>query len=388
MIVKPKTKGFICTTAHPTGCFQNVKNQIEYVKSKPAIKAIAPRVLVIGASTGYGLSARIALAFSCNADTIGVSFERCAVPPKRTASAGFYNNAAFEKIAEEQGLYAKDINGDAYSNEVKQEVISLILQHMKQVDLVIYSLASPRRKLTDGTLISSTLKTVGESYTQKTVDLDRKKVHAVTIEPAVEQEVADTIKVMGGEDWCDWIKALSDADVLASNATTVAFSYIGPELTHPIYKDGSIGRAKKDLFDCSVKLSEQYGEIGLKAYISVNKALVTQSSAAIPIVPLYISILYKVMKNMGLHEGCIEQMDRLFREKLLIDKPIVDENGMLRLDDLELSDDVQEMVSSIWKKISDNNFEELADLDGYRQDFLNMFGFNIKNVDYDEDVEI
>ena len=386
MVVEPKIRGFICTTAHPVGCRQNVKNQIEYVKAQPKTNG-AKKVLVIGCSTGYGLASRISAAFSCGADTLGISFEKPS-SGKRTASAGWYNNAAFEEFAHADGLYAKTINGDAFSKEVKDETIALIKQDLGKVDLVVYSLAAPRRKTDDGTVYSSVLKTTGEAYTNKTIDLMAKKVSEVTIEPATEQEIHDTVKVMGGEGWKDWIGALADADVLADNAVTVAYSYIGPVLTHPIYFNGSIGMAKKHLYDTSVELNRLFADKGLHAYISVNKALVTQASAAIPIVPLYISILYKIMKELNIHEGCIEQMYRLFHEKLFVDTPVVDEAGQFRLDDWEMREDVQKQVETLWATIADDNLDETADLPGYWSDFYQMFGFQLDGVDYSADVAI
>lgn len=385
MIIQPKIRGFICTTSHPIGCKKNVENQINYVKSKPKTNG-AKKVLVIGCSTGYGLASRISAAFSCGADTIGVSFEKEG-SGKRTGSAGYYNNKAFEEFATAEGLIAKTINGDAFSKEIKEETIALIKETLGQVDMVVYSLAAPRRTVLDKTY-SSVLKTTGESYTNKTIDLNAKKVSEITIDPATEEEIENTVKVMGGEDWNDWIIALNEAGVLADNAVTMAYSYIGPVLTHPMYLNGSIGMAKKHLYETSVKLNKDFANKNLHAYIAVNKALVTQSSAAIPIVPLYISILYKVMKEMNLHEGCIEQMYRLFNEKLYVDTPIVDEMGQFRLDDWEMREDVQSKVSDIWNVISDENLDECADIDGYWKDFYQMFGFELDGVDYNADVEI
>lgn len=381
MIVEPKVRGFICTTAHPTGCRENVKQQIEYVKSRP--KTDGPkRVLVIGSSTGYGLSSRIDLAFSSGAATIGVMFERPS-NGKRTASAGWYNTAAFEEFAQADGLYAKTINGDAFSREVKEEAAGLIAGDLGQVDMVVYSLASPRRTLADGTTVSSVLKTTDKDYTNKTIDLASRRITEVTVTPATEAEIADTVKVMGGEDWKDWISLLSEKGLLAPDAVTLAYSYLGPELTHPMYMDGSIGRAKEHLFQTSREISQEFP--GVTAYISVNKALVTQSSAAIPIVPLYISILYKVMKEKGTHEGCIEQMYRLYAEKL--PARAVDGRGMLRLDDWEMEPDVQAAVLRAWDEITDENLDRLADIDGYWEDFYQMFGFHMDGVDYAADVE-
>lgn len=382
MVIQPKTRGFICTTAHPEGCRANVRRQVEYVKSQPKTQGVK-RVLVLGASAGYGLASRISAAFSCGAATLGVIFDKPA-SGSRTASAGWYNTAAFEELAQEEGLYAKTINGDAFSKEVKEQVIQTIKSDLKTVDLVVYSLAAPRRTAPDGTTYSSVLKTTGEEYTNKTIDLKTKTVSEVTIPQASEQEIADTVKVMGGEDWLDWMEALHSAGVLAEGAETVAYSYIGPELTHPMYLNGSIGMAKRHLAKTAQEITRQFD--GIKAYLSVNKALVTQSSAAIPIVPLYISILYKVMKEMGLHEGCIEQMYRLFHERLFADPVPMDEEGRIRLDDWEMRPEVQEKVSEIWKELSTENVEQLADIDGYWADFYEMFGFGLPGVDYEADV--
>lgn len=384
MIVEPKVKGFICTTAHPEGCRESVRRQIAYCKSKGMVEG-SKKVLVIGSSTGYGLASRIAVTYGYGADTIGVSFEKEA-KGKRTATAGWYNTKAFEQIAAEDGYYAKSFNGDGFSKEMKDEVIRTIKNDWGQADMVIYSMAAPRRTMPDGTRVSSVLKTVGEEFTNKTIDLRTNEITEVTVPVANDEEIKDTVKVMGGEDWEDWIRAMADAGVLAEGATTVAYSYIGPVVTHPIYKDGSIGQAKKHLYDTSVKLTEEFADKNLKAYISVNKALVTQSSAAIPIVPLYISLVYKVMKEAGLHEGCIEQMQRLFTEKL--PKNEVDEAGRFRLDDWELREDVQEKIASVWDKVTTENIKEYGDIDGYWEDFYQMFGFRYDNVDYSADVEI
>ena len=381
MIIEPKTRGFICTTAHPDGCRQAVQNQITYVKEQPAISG-AKRVLVLGASTGYGLASRICAAFGMKAATIGVIFDKPAAG-SRTASAGWYNTAAFEALAAQDGLYAKTINGDAYSTEIKEKTIALIQQDLKTVDLVVYSLAAPRRTMPDGTVVSSVLKTTGKPYTNKTIDLKTEAVTDITIEPATREEINNTVKVMGGEDWMDWIQTLHSAGVLAENAVTVAYSYIGPALTHPIYKDGSIGRAKDHLFETSQKIAQSFS--GIRSYISVNKALVTQSSAAIPVVPLYISILYKVMKEQGLHEGCIEQMYRMFSDKLYTDNVQTDAEGRLRLDDWEMRPNVQAEVLKAWEKISTENVKQYADIAGYWEDFYQMFGFMFPEVAYDKD---
>ena len=316
MIVQPKVKGFMCTTAHPEGCRAAVKNQIEYIKSKPKPETGGyKKVLVIGASMGYGLASRITAAYAYSAGTIGIIFDKQG-KEKRTASAGWYNTAAFEEFAAKDGLYAKSLNGDAYSQEMKDKTIELIKKDWGKADMVIYSIAAPRRKAPDGVTYRSVLKTTDKEYTNKTIDLMTGKISSVTIPSATEEEINDTIKVMGGEDWELWIKALKDADVLEDNALTVAYSYIGPELTHPIYYNGTIGRAKADLYKAADNIDAGYPDVS--AYVSVNKALVTQSSSAIPIVPLYMSLLYKVMKEKGLHEGCIEQMYRLMCSRISV----------------------------------------------------------------------
>ena len=384
MIVEPKVKGFICTTAHPEGCRESVRRQIAYCKEKGLVKG-PKKVLVIGASTGYGLASRIAAAYGYGAATIGVSFEKEA-KGKRTATAGWYNTKAFEQFASEDGYYAKSFNGDGFSKEMKEQVIETIRSDWGQVEMVVYSMAAPRRTLADGTAVSSVLKTVGEAFTNKTIGLRTNEITEVTVPVADEEEIANTIKVMGGEDWEEWIRALAEAGVLADNAVTMAYSYIGPVVTHPIYKDGSIGQAKKHLYDTSVKLTEEFADRGLQAYISVNKALVTQSSAAIPIVPLYISLVYKVMKEKGLHEGCIEQMYRLFTEKLPGRE--TDAEGRIRLDDWELREEVQSEIAGVWDSITTENIQKYGDIDGYWEDFYHMFGFRYDNVDYGADVEI
>lgn len=384
MIVEPKVKGFICTTAHPEGCRESVRRQIAYCKGKGM--ATGPqKVLVIGASSGYGLASRIAVTYGYGADTIGVSFEKEA-KGKRTATAGWYNTKAFEQFAGEDGYYAKSFNGDGFSLEMKKQVIETIRKDWGKADMVVYSMAAPRRTLPDGTTVSSVLKTVGKEFTNKTIDLRDNEIKEVTVPVASEEEVQKTVQVMGGEDWEEWIREMVKADVLEDHAVTIAYSYIGPAVTHAIYKDGSIGQAKKHLYDTSVKLTKEFAGKDIKAYISVNKALVTQSSAAIPIVPLYISLLYKIMKQEGLHEGCIEQMQRLFCDKLV--KKEVDEAGRFRLDDWELRDDVQDKISGIWDMVTTENIREYGDIDGYWDDFYKMFGFHYDNVDYGADVPI
>ena len=383
MIIKPKVRGFICTTAHPEGCKAFVRAQADYVKSQPHAANGPKKVLVVGASMGYGLASRIAAAYSFGAATIGVIFDRPAAGA-RTATSGWYNTAAFEEMAKQDGLYAATVNGDANSAQTKQQVIDIIKRDLGKVDCVIYSLAAPRRTTPDGTTYSSVLKTVGSSYTNKTIDLKTKTVGDITVEPATDEEINATIKVMGGEDWKLWIEALREADVLEDDAVTVAYSYIGPEVTHPMYADGSIGKAKDHLFATAKEMTES----GLaRAYISVNKALVTQSSAAIPIVPLYISILFRVMKSHGVHEGCIEQMCRMFNEKLCGESVITDEENRIRMDDLEMQPEIQKEVNELWETITTDNLDTHADLDGYFSDFYALFGFGAKGVDYDADVD-
>ncbi len=387
MIVQPKVKGFMCTTAHPEGCRAAVKNQIEYIKSKPKPETGGyKKVLVIGASMGYGLASRITAAYAYSAGTIGIIFDKQG-KEKRTASAGWYNTAAFEEFAAKDGLYAKSLNGDAYSQEMKDKTIELIKKDWGKADMVIYSIAAPRRKAPDGVTYHSVLKTTDKEYTNKTIDLMTGKISSVTIPSATEEEINDTIKVMGGEDWELWIKALKDADVLEDNALTVAYSYIGPELTHPIYYNGTIGRAKADLYKAADNIDAGYPDVS--AYVSVNKALVTQSSSAIPIVPLYMSLLYKVMKEKGLHEGCIEQMYRLMCSRICAEGGVpVDEKRLIRLDDYEMKDEVQKEVARLWDSVSEDNIKEIADIEGYWKEFYEIFGFGIEGVDYDADVDI
>ena len=386
MIVEPKVKGFICTTAHPAGCRENVKRQIEYIKALGDNHG-PKKVLVIGASTGYGLASRIAAAFGSHADTLGVMFEKEA-SGKRTATPGYYNTKAFEEFAKAEGLYAKSINGDAFSREIKEQVIQTIKEDLGTVDLVVYSLAAPRRTMADGTVYSSVLKTTGEVYRQKSLNLKDNTITEAVVEPATEEEIEATVRVMGGEDWADWMEALDGAGVLSGNAVTVAYSYIGPELTYPIYYNGTIGMAKKNLHEYAGKINESLKEKGVRAYISVNKGLVTQASSAIPVVPLYFCILYKVMKEKGIHEGCIEQIGRLFRDKLFGGQVLTDDEGMIRMDDYEMREDVQQEVKLAWDKVNTDNVMELADIQGYWDDFYKMFGFKMDNVDYSADVEV
>jgi enoyl-[acyl-carrier protein] reductase/trans-2-enoyl-CoA reductase (NAD+) len=382
MIIEPRMRGFICLTAHPDGCAQNVKNQIAFVKSKGKIDG-AKKVLVIGASTGFGLASRITSAFGAGAGTIGVFFEK---PPSegKTATPGWYNSAAFETEAQNAGLYAKSINGDAFSNEVKQQTIELIKADLGQVDMVIYSLASPvRMHPTTGILHRSVLKPIDQTFSNKTVDFHTGVVSQVTIEPANQEDIDNTVVVMGGEDWAMWIDALKSAGVLANGATTIAYSYIGPEVTEAVYRKGTIGRAKDDLEATAFNITDSLKSINGKAYVSVNKALVTQASSAIPVIPLYISLLYKIMKAEGIHEGCIEQIQRLFEQRLYTGNEIpTDEKGRIRIDDWEMRDDVQERIKTLWEKATSENLTEIGDLAGYKQDFLNLFGFGFEGVDY------
>ncbi len=383
MIIKPKVRGFVCVTAHPEGCAAHVQQQIDFVRAKGPLKDLPKRVLVIGASTGYGLASRIVPAFAGGAATLGVFFEKPG-EEGRTASAGWYNSVAFEKAAHAEGLYAKSINGDAFSDSVKQQTIEAIKADLGTVDAVIYSLASPRRTHPrTGVTFKSTLKPVGASFSAKTVDTDKGLVTDITIEPASEQEIADTVAVMGGEDWAMWIESLSEAGVLAPGALTVAYSYIGPDLTWAIYRNGTIGRAKEDLEATAQRLTEKLSVTGGRAWVSINKALVTQASSAIPVVPLYISLLYKVMKARGLHEGCIEQIQRLFAERLANGAaPQPDEAGRLRLDDWEMREDIQKEVAALWPQVTTENLPTLSDIAGYRAEFLRLFGFGLEGVDY------
>jgi enoyl-[acyl-carrier protein] reductase/trans-2-enoyl-CoA reductase (NAD+) len=389
MIVKPKIRGFICTTAHPDGCAAHVQEQIDYVKSQPKLENGPKNVLVIGSSTGYGLASRIVPAFQSGANTLGLFFEKPG-SEKRPGSAGWYNSAAFEKAATAEGLFAKSLNGDAFSNELKAQAIDIIKNEMGgKIDLVVYSLASPRR--TDpntGEVYKSVLKTTGGDYTNKTLNTDKGEVDEVTIGAATPEEIDHTIKVMGGEDWEMWMDALIEADVLDSGVKTVAYSYIGPELTWPIYTDGTIGQAKKDLEKSCAKIdAELKSKFGGEAYVSVNKALVTQASSAIPVVPLYISILYKKMKAEGIHEGCIEQIERLFSDRLYSGDAKLDEAGRIRIDDWEMREDIQSAVQEIWNTVSNENFSDVADFQGYQDEFLKLFGFGLEGVDYDADTD-
>ncbi len=386
MIIEPRMRGFICLTAHPKGCEQNVVNQIQYVKSKGSIQG-PKNVLVIGASTGFGFSSRITSAFGSNAATIGVFFEK-APSPGKTASPGWYNSVAFQQQAQKAGLYAKSINGDAFSTEVKKKTIDLIKADLGKIDLVIYSLASPvRTHPATGILHRSALKPIGQTYSNKTVDFHTGVVSTVTIEPANEEDIANTITVMGGEDWQMWIDEMMKANVLSEGATTVAYSYIGPGLTEAVYRKGTIGRAKDHLESSAFTITDSMKGIKGKALVSVNKALVTQASSAIPVIPLYISLLYKIMKAKGIHEGTVEQMQRLFSERLYSKNGIaLDDKGRIRVDDWEMRDDVQKEVAILWEQATTETLPGIGDLAGYKTEFLNLFGFAVPGVDYAVDV--
>jgi enoyl-[acyl-carrier protein] reductase/trans-2-enoyl-CoA reductase (NAD+) len=390
MIIQPKIRGFICTTAHPAGCAAYVGEQVQYVQSKPPITNGPKKVLVIGASTGYGLASRITAAFGCGAATIGVFFEKAA-DEKRTATAGWYNSAAFENAARAKGLYAKSFNGDAFSDEMRRKVCEAIKKDLGSVDCVIYSLASPRR--TDpktGEVYKSVLKPKDKPYTNKSIDFESNKVTQVTLEAANEEEIRQTIKVMGGEDWQLWIEALMKENLLAPSAVTVAYSYIGPDVTTAVYRNGTIGAAKDDLEATAHRLDEVMKKINGRALVSVNKALVTQSSSAIPFIPLYFVLLMKVMKAKGVHEDCIHQIYRLFSERLYNGRPLnqvpTDDQGRVRVDDWEMRSDVQADVGKLWAIVANDNLSQIADVKGYNSDFLKLFGFGLNGVDYNADV--
>ncbi|SDR12122.1 enoyl-[acyl-carrier protein] reductase / trans-2-enoyl-CoA reductase (NAD+) [Pseudomonas sp. UC 17F4] len=391
-IIHPKVRGFICTTTHPTGCELNVRDQIEATR-KLGVREDGPKkVLVIGASSGYGLAARITAAFGFKADTLGVFFEKPGTETK-AGTAGWYNAAAFDKFAKAEGLYSKSINGDAFSDEARAKVIELIKNEMGgQVDLVIYSLASPVRKLPAsageraGELVRSALKPIGQPYKSTAIDTNKDTIIEASIEPATEQEIADTVTVMGGQDWELWIDALNATGVLAPQARTVAFSYIGTEITWPIYWHGALGKAKQDLDETALRLSKK---VGGSANVAVLKSVVTQASSAIPVMPLYLSMVFKIMQEKGVHEGTQDQLDRMFRDRMYRADgaaPQLDEKGRLRLDDWELRDDVQDACKALWPQVTTENLFEMTDYAGYKKQFLNLFGFERQDVDYDADV--
>jgi enoyl-[acyl-carrier protein] reductase/trans-2-enoyl-CoA reductase (NAD+) len=388
MIIKPRVRGFMCITTHPTGCDANVKRQIDYVKANGPIAGGPKNVLVIGASTGYGLASRITSAFGSGASTLGVFFEKEGTDAK-PGSAGWYNSAAFHKYAEAEGLYAKSINGDAFSDEIKQKVIDTIKADMGQVDLVVYSLASPRRTHPKtGEVHTSTLKPIGKDITMRGINTDKEQIQEMSVAAANAEEIANTVAVMGGEDWQMWLDALKDAGVLAQGCKTTAYTYLGAELTWDIYWNGTIGEAKKDLDKKANAIQESLSDLGGEAKVSVLKAVVTQASSAIPIMPLYLSLLFKVMKEKGTHEGCIEQVDLLFRESLYGASPRVDEDGRWRADYKELEPEVQQAVADLWEQVQTDNISDITDFAGYKQEFLNLFGFEMPGVDYEADVEV
>eukprot|EP01084_Bolivina_argentea_P134825 237694_1 len=388
-VIKPKIKGFICTTAHPLGCDQNVKNQIDFIQSQtptPTQESSPKNVLVIGASTGYGLSSRITASFGYNASTLGIFFEK---PPtgKRSATAGWYNTAAFQKYADINNIYSSNINGDAFSNELKDITIEKIQQDfgLNSIDLIIYSVATPRRIHPDtGIIYSSTLKPIGKSYISNGLDTDKEIIKEFKFEAATQDEINNTIAVMGGEDWKMWCEKLNKANVLNKNVKTTAYTYLGTNVTSDIYWDGTIGAAKKDL-DKTVEILKN--DIGINASVSVLKAVVTQASAAIPVMPLYLSLLFHIMKQNGTHEGCIEQIYRLFNECLYCDIPRCDDYGRNRVDDKELKNEVQEKVAQMWKGVTSENFRDISDFDGFKKGFRQLFGFDVNGVDYDMEVE-
>ncbi|MCH9769406.1 MAG: trans-2-enoyl-CoA reductase family protein [Gammaproteobacteria bacterium] len=388
MIIEPKVRGFICTAAHPQGCYEAVKQQIDYVTKTGQFNG-PKNVLVIGASTGYGLATRISAAFGAKAKTIGVFYERPAAG-KRTASAGWYNTAAFEALAHKAGLYAKSINGDAFSDAIKAQTLDLIREDLEQIDLVVYSLAAPRR--TDpktGQTYQSVLKPVDEAFTNKTVDPMTGQVKEVSLTPASDEDIANTVAVMGGEDWELWMDLLSEQDLLSEGAVSLAYTYIGPQITHAIYKDGTIGKAKEHLHDTAEKINHKLKQkINGRALISVNKALVTQASSAIPVVPLYISILFKLMKQQGTDEGCIEQIYRLLTEHIYTSNPPpLDEAGRIRIDDLEMDPEIQRKIIEVWPKVTSENIDSLTDIASYRENFYRLFGFKFDDIDYSADVD-
>jgi enoyl-[acyl-carrier protein] reductase/trans-2-enoyl-CoA reductase (NAD+) len=391
MIIKPKVRGFICTNAHPVGCAKNVENQINYVKSQNVSaksELAGPKnVLVIGCSTGYGLASRITSAFGYAAKTLGICFEK-EPSERKTGTAGWYNTAAFHAQAKAANLYAQSINGDAFSDEIKQATIDKIKQDLGQVDLVIYSLASPRRTDPDtGEVYKSTLKPVGQGYTTKTYDTDKDKVHEITLEPANQDEIDQTVKVMGGEDWERWLVKLAEAGVLAENAKTTAYTYIGKELTWPIYGQATIGLAKEDLDRAAAAIIEKLEAKKVSANVSSLKALVTQASSAIPVMPLYISLIYRVMKEEGTHEGCIEQITGLYTTCLYAQNPSVDEMNRYHMEGKETNEITQAKIKALWDQVTQENFHQLSDYAGYHHEFLNLFGFDIQGVDYEADVD-
>ncbi|MDR1665538.1 MAG: trans-2-enoyl-CoA reductase family protein [Puniceicoccales bacterium] len=389
MIVKPKIRGFVCLTAHPTGCEKHMADQIGYVKRHPSISGAPKKVLILGSSTGYGLATRIASAFGGKAETFGVYFERPPAPGK-PASAGWYNNRAFEKNAAANGILAHSLNGDAFSEDVKKQVVESLRKTVGPVDTVVYSLAAPRRNGADGKVHKSVLKPIGQSFTGKTLDTDHVRVFDITLPPASENEIADTVKVMGGEDWEQWIRRLDTEGLLADGIQTLAYSYIGPRLTWPIYRDGTIGRAKDHLYQTAQKLNSFLGKkYHGKAIISINKAVVTQASSAIPVVPLYLSILFKHLAEKGLQEDCIQQMYRLWKGLYATPDSLTwDPNGYIRLDDHEMHPDIQDTIGRVWPQVTTETLSKWADFPAYQKNFLQLFGFGLDGIDYEKEVEI
>ena len=386
MIIKPRVRGFMCITTHPTGCDANINKQIEYVKSNGTIDNGPKSVLVIGASTGYGLASRITAAFGSGAATLGIFYEKEGTD-KRSGSAGWYNSAAFHKYADAEGLYAKSINGDAFSEEIKQKTIEAIKHEMDQIDLVIYSLAAPKRlHPVTGEIHNSTLKPIGQDIIMRGINTDKEVIQEISVEAASDEEISNTVAVMGGEDWQMWIDALKHADVLAPGAKTTAYTYLGAEVTWDIYWNGTIGQAKKDLDTKAAAINISMSDLEGEGRVSVLKAVVTQASSAIPVMPLYLSILFKVMKEQGTHEGCIEQIDLLFRESLYGESPRLDEDGRWRADYKELVPEVQQAVAALWEKVESDNIRELTDFVGYKQEFLQLFGFEVPGIDYEVEV--
>lgn len=386
MIITPKIRGFICTTTHPTGCENNIQEQIDYTKAQGVIENGPKRVLVIGSSSGYGMSSRISAAFGCGAATIGVFFEKPGTE-RKAGTAGWYNAAAFDKKAQEAGLYAKSLNGDAFSNEAKQKTIDLIKEDLGEIDLVVYSLASPVRKLPEtGEVIRSCLKPIGETYRSTAIDTNKNVIIEAEVEPATEQEVADTVTVMGGQDWELWINALDDAGVLAEGCKTVAYSYIGTDITWPIYWDGALGQAKKDVDRAAAALNEKLEAKGGSANVAVLKSVVTQASSAIPVMPLYLSMVFKIMREEGVHEGCMEQVYRLFKTAIAGDSGQIDDSNRMRMDDWELREDIQQKCRDLWPQVTSENLFDVTDYQLYKDEFLKLFGFGVDGVDYEADV--
>ena len=395
MIIQPMIRSNMCINAHPAGCAADVKRQIDYVLKRKEERKNFPQapknVLVLGCSTGYGLASRIATAFEFGATTIGVSFEKegSDTPRQKPGTPGFYNNMAFDKEAAKAGLKSITFNGDAFSHEMRDNVIKAVKDLGEKIDLIVYSVASAVRVDPDnGTMYRSVLKPLGTTFSGDTIDVMTGTLSTISAEPANEEEAANTVKVMGGEDWALWVSKLLEAGVLAEGCKTVAYSYIGPSLSHAIYRDGTIGGAKKHLEKTAEELNEKLKTaLNGEAYVSVNKGLVTRSSAVIPIIPLYLSVLFKVMKEQGSHEGCIEQMERLFAERLYTGSKVpTDENNLIRIDDWEMDPKVQSVVNERMAQITQENFAEIADLEGYRHDFLATNGFDVEGVDYSADV--